>query len=315
MQRQIYTFDSDNETLEETKHSFVDVLLTVLGFLSASIVLGIILYIIFALFFNTDTERRLKQENRMYSKFYNEMMQDDKLLADVLTGLEIRDNDIYREIFKADPPSLELLSSFDSLLDDWSSDEIYAPTVAGLNTIEKQISDIENSFMEIFATLADEEFEVPPMNIPLSDFNYNYTGASVGMKINPFYKQLTEHRGIDLIAPAGTEVHSAGEGVVQNVSKSGHREGNVVEIKHAGGYVTRYEHLDNVFVRKGGKVDENSVIGTVGLTGVSFAPHLHYEVLLDGEVVNPVNYFFASLRSEEYAGMLMLAATIGQSMD
>ncbi|MCD8208885.1 MAG: M23 family metallopeptidase [Bacteroidales bacterium] len=311
----IYTFDPENETLIEAKHGFVDVLLTVLGYLSASIALGLVLYLFFALFFNTDTERRLRQENRMYSKFYKEMVQDDKLLSDVITGLEIRDNEIYREIFKADAPSLEMLSSFDSSMGIMDAGNIESLTLTRLKALEKYASGIEDNFMEIFAAMDNDGFESPPMSIPLKDFNYSYVGASVGMKINPFYKVLSEHNGIDLITPAGTDVHSAGEGVVLNVTKSGRREGNVVEVRHNGGYVTRYLHLDKIYVRKGSKVNGDSVIGTVGVTGVSFAPHLHFEMYLDGEVVNPVNYFFADLLPEEYAGMMLLAATIGQSMD
>ncbi len=313
--RQVYTFDSDSDVLKETKRGVGDVLLTVLGFISASIAFAIILYLVFALFFSTDTERRLRQENRMYSKFYREMLQDDKLLSDVITGLEIRDNEIYKEIFKADAPSLEMLSSFDSFIDDLDGENIVALTGTRLDAIEKYVSGIEDNFMEIFAAMDGEDFNFPPMSIPLRDFNYNYTGASVGMKINPFYKVLSEHTGIDLIAPAGTDVHSAGEGIVMNVLKSGRKEGNVVEIRHEDGYVTRYTHLDNIYVRKGSRVNEDSVIGTLGVTGMSFAPHLHYEVFKDGEAVNPINYFFADLLPEEYAGMFMLAATIGQSMD
>ncbi len=313
--RQIYTFDENNETFEVPKRGFVDVLLNVGTFLSAIIVTCIVLYIVFALFFNTDTERRLRQENRMYAKFYNEMLQDDKLLSDVVTALEIRDNDIYREIFRADAPSLEMLSSFDSFTDFLDSDNLEALMQLRLNAFESYVSGIEDNFMEIFATMDDEKVALPPMSIPLKDFSYGYTGASVGMKINPFYKQLSEHTGIDLIASSGTDVYASGEGIVLSVTKSGRKEGNVVEVQHGGGFVTRYTHLDNIFVRKGSRVNENSVIGTVGDTGMSFAPHLHYEVLRDGEVVNPINYFFGDLPSEEYASMFMLAATIGQSMD
>ena len=123
------------------------------------------------------------------------------------------------------------------------------------------------------------------------------------------------HNGIDLIASTGEPVHAAADGIVREVVRSRKGLGNVVTIEHDGGYITRYAHLADVEVYRGRTVRMGSRLGYVGVSGNSFAPHLHYEVHKDTVVLDPVNYFFASLRADEYVNMLVMAASTGQSMD
>ena len=137
----------------------------------------------------------------------------------------------------------------------------------------------------------------------------------MGQKLNPLYKVMSQHNGVDLIVGQGTPVLAAGDGVVTDVSKSGKGLGNVVEITHDGGYVTRYAHLQDIVVRKGERVKTGKKIACVGISGNSFAPHLHYEIYRDGELMDPVNFFFASFTPEEYTKAAYMSATTGQSMD
>ena len=120
---------------------------------------------------------------------------------------------------------------------------------------------------------------------------------------------------MDIIASAGEPVRSAADGVVSDVVRSRKGLGNVVTITHEGGYVTRYAHLADIEVRKGRFVRRGTRIGYVGISGNSFAPHLHYEVLRDTVVLDPVNYFFGSLSVDDYVNMLVMSVTTGQSMD
>ena len=89
----------------------------------------------------------------------------------------------------------------------------------------------------------------------------------------------------------------------------------MVEVSHAGGYKTRYAHLADIGVRTGRKLKKGDRIGYVGVSGNSFAPHLHYEVLRDTLVMDPVNHFFASLDPEEYVNVMIMSVTTGQSLD
>ena len=123
------------------------------------------------------------------------------------------------------------------------------------------------------------------------------------------------HNGLDLVAHSGEPVYVTADGVVTDVIKSRKGLGNVVVVSHDGGYVTRYAHLADIEVRKGKKLKKGDRIGYVGVSGNSFAPHLHYEVLRDTLVMDPVNHFFASLDPEEYVNVMIMAATTGQSLD
>ena len=161
----------------------------------------------------------------------------------------------------------------------------------------------------------DKDFVMPPMTNPLKEYAFAQTGASVGDKINPFYKVSMRHNGIDMIAPSGEPVHAAADGTVKEVIRSRKGLGNVVVIDHGNGYVTRYAHLADIEVAKGRPVKRGSRIGYVGVSGNSFAPHLHYEVLKDTLVLDPVNHFFASVTPEEYMNMMILSVSTGQSMD
>ena len=137
----------------------------------------------------------------------------------------------------------------------------------------------------------------------------------MGEKVNPFYKVPIEHNGLDIIAVQGEPVFASASGYVSDVIESRKGQGNVVEITHPGGYVTRYAHLSDIQVRKGVRIRKGACVGYVGISGNSFAPHLHYEVIKDGEYLDPVNFLFASVTPDEYLNMMYLSVNTGQSMD
>ena len=123
------------------------------------------------------------------------------------------------------------------------------------------------------------------------------------------------HDGLDLIAHSGEPVYSVADGIVREVVKSRKGLGNQVVIDHGNGYRTRYAHLADVEVAKGRRVRRGTRLGYVGVSGNSFAPHLHYEVWKDTVALDPVNHFFASLSPEDYVSMLVMSVSTGQSMD
>lgn len=311
-----YIFDKDLK-FRKARTSVWAVLRRILMFFVATISLAVLYYVIFALFFSTDTERRIREENRMYARELPELEEREKLLSDVVEGLQVKDNSIYEEIFHTSAPTMDPVSSLGFLMDlDTIPDtEIVAYSDAKLNALDRTADSVEENFRRIFAAVKDSGFVMPPMTNPLKEFSSAQTGASVGNKINPFYKVPIRHDGLDLIAPAGASVHAAADGLVTEVIRSRKGLGNVVVIDHGNGYVTRYAHLADVEARKGMQVHRGKRIGYVGVSGNSFAPHLHYEVLKDTVVLDPVNHFFASVTSDEYVNMLIMSASTGQSMD
>ena len=311
-----YVYDKDDFRFRRQRRSLRSTLLRVLKYFLASVSLAVLYYIIFALFFSTDKERRLKSENRMYEKLYPEMEQERRLLEDVVAGLEAKDNMIYNDLFQTDvltfgSQTSEYLSESDSM----EVEDIVRHSEQVYEALDEKAVEIDNEFMRIFRVLASGNVQLPPLALPIRDFSYTSVGASVGDKINPFYKVKVSHDGLDMIAPSGTPVLASADGTVTSVQRSSKGLGNTVTVAHDGGYVTKYAHLSNIKVIRGRKIKKGTVIGSVGMSGKSFAPHLHYEIWKDTVALDPVSYFFSSVTPDEYSAMLLLSASAGQSMD
>lgn len=311
-----YIVDKDFRFKKE-KASVWTVIRRILMFFVATISLAIVYYILFALVFSTEEERALKQENRLYEQEYPEMARKEALLADVVEGLKVKDDRIYEEIFNTSAPNMDQFSSLEFLmsLDSIPDTDIVTHSEGRLDNLEASAGRVEENFRKVMEVMAAGDFVMPPMSNPLKDFTFAQTGASIGDKINPFYKVPMKHNGLDLIAPAGDPVYAVADGTVKEIIRSRKGLGNVVVIDHGNGYVTRYAHLADIETRKGRKVRRGARLGYVGVSGNSFAPHLHYEVLRDTLVLDPVNHFFASVTPEEYMNMLIMSVTTGQSMD
>jgi len=314
-----YKFNKDQLKFVEDKLGIKGKLRIFLGYLIGSILLAILYYIIAALFINTREEERLLREREMMEQEYKNAVEKMNLLEDVLSDLQTRDREIYMNIFKSLPPDL-VNSAYDAAvyehldsLEDMEVVKFSAQKSAEVEELVKKAGDkldlIYNEFLG-----ADNATDIPSI-LPIERLAVNQTGASLGMKIHPFYKTMQMHNGVDLLAAIGTEVVSVANGVVVEVTRSDRGRGNQIVIEHWGGYKTVYSHLGDMLVRKSQQVKQGSVIGRVGNSGLSFAPHLHFEVHLDGRAVEPVNYFFADLSPREYREMLMISLNTGQSLD
>lgn len=310
-----YILDKDFNLLKVTR-SVSGVLWTCAKWVIATASLAAFYYLIFSLVVNTDEEKRLKRENRLYEKLYPEMEQKEKLISDVVKDLQARDNAIYKQIFKSQAPSVDPQNSalFFFATDSTADKDIVEYTERKSLALLDMTSRIDFNFKEVFSDAASSR-TLPPMLVPVPDLKFAQVGASVGKKMDPFYKVLTMHNGIDLIAGQGTPVLATADGVVLEVKRSGKGPGNIVEIGHDGGYRTLYAHLQDIVVRKGERVKAGRKIANVGMSGNSFAPHLHYEVHRDSLVLDPVNFFFASFSPEDYMKAAYMAATTGQSLD
>lgn len=312
-----YTYDKENVRLSKARTSVWKKVRKAILLLVASLSMAVLYYAVFALFFSTDTERRLKLENEMYRSELPELERKEQLLADVVDGLKARDNRIYEEIFHTSAPEMNPMSAVEFLdgLDSVPDGNIVRYAEKKFAALDKSAASVEENFRRVMAALTDSSFVMPPMTNPLNDFTFAQTGASVGSKMNPFYKVPMPHNGLDLLAHSGEPVHSAADGVVTEVIRSRKGLGNVVVVDHGGGYRTRYAHLADIEVVRGRVVKRGTRLGYVGVSGNSFAPHLHYEVLKDTLVLDPVNHMFASMTPEEYMNTLVLSVSTGQSMD
>lgn len=312
-----YTYDKDKVRFRKVKTSVWKWFRRGAAFIVASISMAVLYYVLFATFFSTETERRIKDEIEMYEREMPELERKERLLSDVVDGLKARDNRIYEEIFHMSAPDVDRLSSIDFLagLDSIPDDNIVRYTEGKVAALERSAGNVEENFRKVMAAIQDPDFVMPPMTNPLDEYTFAQTGASVGSKINPFYKVPMQHDGLDMLAHSGEPVKAAADGVVSQVIMSRKGLGNVVVIDHGGGYLTRYAHLADIEVPEGRRVKRGTRIGYVGVSGTSFAPHLHYEVLRDTVVLDPINHLFASVTPEEYMNMMVMSVSTGQSLD
>ena len=295
------------------------VLMAIFRYTVASLSMGIVLYILFAMFFSTKEERRLERENRLYSNMYSAMKAKEELIGDVLEGLMERDDAIYEELFDTPPPSLDEVGGYRGVSTEESEalpERHYVKTTASRSDSLMAVArGIDDNFAEVFRLLQERADSIPPLTLPLNNMSYVQVGASVGVKHNPIYDLQVQHDGLDLIAPQGDPVYAAASGRVTKVTRSRKGLGNEVEIDHGNGYVTKYSLLGDISVTQGKNVKVGQVLGTVGVSTFVTAPHLHFEVYHNGEVKDPIDFFFSSLSPEDYSRMRIMAAKTSQSMD
>lgn len=312
-----YEFDRSSFSFRKATVSAWKIVLSALKYIAVTFSLTVVAYLLFALVVSTDTERRLRRENRMYEKAYPGLQPKEQLLGDVISGLQLKDNEIYGQVFHTDAPNVDPISSLDFL---YGSDTIPDVEISRYATrkameLELKAARVDSSFRRIFYLIAREGFVAPPMELPLKGISYPQVGASKGMRLNPFYKAYVEHNGMDFIVPQGTPVYAAADGEVVSVVHSTKGLGNMVQIAHRGGFKTNYAHLADIVVSKGQKISKGKKIGSVGMSGNTFAPHLHYEVMRDSVYLDPIGYIFASTTPDEYSNMLFMAVNTVQSMD
>jgi len=288
-----------------------------LRYLAATVTTAIGFYVLFALLFSTEEEQRLQQENDLYATYFRELREKERLVSDVVEGLEVRDDALYRRIFETEAPSVDAVTAADliSVSDSLSESFYLSYSASKSESLRMMARNVDENFREIYRLMALRRDSLPPLTLPLEAMSYVQTGASVGPKHDPLYKVEIQHGGIDLVAPQGSVVRAAADGVVRSVVRSNKGLGNIVEIDHRNGYVTRYALLGDISVPQGRTVKRGQKIGTVGISSTTFAPHLHYEVLRGGKVLDPVHFLFASVDPDEYAKMLYMSVSTRQSLD
>lgn len=317
MSRKTYIFDAAAMTVRKFTKSVWTMVWSVLRVLLVSMSLFIVLYLVISLVISTDTEKRLRRENRAYEKMFATVPQQQELLSNSIEILSWKDGKIYEEVFHTQAPDVDPVGSLEFLFgaDTIPDSKIVTYTSRKADALLQTAGEVNASFEKIYRTLAGEDFVMPPMSIPVRDVSYPQIGASTGERLNPFYKTEVAHRGLDIIVPQGSAVYAPADGTVEDVTRSSKGDGNTLVLRHSGGYSTRYLHLSEINVSKGQRVRRGAKIATVGMSGNAYAPHLHYEVLLDGEFRDPVGYLFGSVAPEEYPNFLYMSINTRQSMD
>lgn len=289
---------------------------SLLRYVIATVSISIVLYIVFALVFSTEEEKRLQRENQMYARLYPILKEKERLVGDVIEGLYQKDDTLYRRIFETASPAVDPVSAADLIEGSDSLAESFYLSYSATKSerLRLMAESVDANFQEIFRLL-EEKKTVPPLSLPLQGMSYVQVGAGTGEKRHPVHKLSMPHDGLDLIAPQGSPVYAVADGTVSDVVHTRKGLGNTVTIDHGNGYQTRYALLGDITVTRGRSVKRGQKVGTVGISTFTYAPHLHYEVLRDGVVQDPVNHLFASVTPDEYAKMLYMSVSTSQSLD
>lgn len=298
-------------------------LLRFAGWLAAALVFSSIIILTAYNYLDSPKEKQLKREINELT-FQYEILQKRVAQAEaVLREIQHNDDNIYRVIFEAEPiPSTIREAGFGGVdkykaLSGYDNSQLMVETNMRIDKLLKQLYIQSKSFDEIFelAKSKNEMLASIPAIQPVSNKDLTRIASGFGYRIHPVYKTTMMHTGIDFTAPVGTEVYATGNGTVSIIERNGKGYGNSVTIRHGFGYETLYGHLSKILVREGQKVKRGDVIGLVGNSGLSTAPHLHYEVMKNEIKINPVNFFYNDLTPEQYERILEIASRANQSFD
>jgi len=318
-----YKFNPESLSFDKIRLSIGAMLLRGLAYFVGSLIIAFIYYVIFAIFVDSPKEKALMREIEQLSLQYDLIHREMENIEKVIDHLQETDDNLYRTIFEAEPIPESLreggvggINRYKEL-EGYDNSEIVIETTRRLDRIRKKIYVQSKSFDDLI-TLAmrkEEMLRSIPAIMPISNKDLTRTASGFGLRIHPIYKIIKFHAGMDFTAPTGTDIYATGDGTIAAVISSKRGLGNHVIINHGFGYSSVYAHLESFNVRRGQKVKRGDVIGFVGSTGTSVAPHLHYEIKLNGVNVDPVNYYFNDLSPEEYEKMIEIASKTGQSFD
>ena len=281
-----------------------------------SLILGIIIFAVSSMYIESPAELKLKEKSSELKLKYELLNKEFNKIETSLAKLQNRDDNVYRMIFQAAPvPKAKRLAGIGggdrfAKFKRYKNGNLLIKTSEKIDNLSKRMLVQSKSYDEIIDLVNNKEKMAAciPAIQPIALNQLTRFGSGFGRRFHPIDHVWKMHTGVDLTCPRGTPIHASGDGVVVRAGRAG-GYGNHIRINHGYGYLTLYGHLNKILVRPGQKVKRGDIIGLVGSTGKSTAPHLHYEVRINGKWVNPVNFYYNDLTNEEYQKMLEVSAS------
>ncbi|WP_396211797.1 M23 family metallopeptidase [Flavobacterium sp.] len=294
-------------------------------FLLASALFGVLSFLVLmnTSFFETPKDKIQAREIENYKIRYALLNKKIDQLDEVLENIEDRDNNLYRIYFNTSPIDVDKRKAgFRDKnrykeLEGYNNSDLVISTSKRVDVLTKELAIQSKSLDEILklAKAKDKLLSAIPAIQPVKNEDLKHIASGFGYRSDPFTKARKMHKGMDFTARKGTPIYATGDGLVLKADNSLSGYGNHIEIRHGFGYLTLYAHLSKYKVRLGQRVKRGDVIGYVGSTGRSQAPHLHYEVHKDGKVVNPINFYYGTISAAEYVAISKIANQENQSYD
>jgi murein DD-endopeptidase MepM/ murein hydrolase activator NlpD len=267
-------------------------------------------------------ERALRESAEELRAEYTSMSNHYNMLSNVMDNVVKRDENVFRKLFESNPYSLNsddnigLVELQESLIEK-DNDELLDILNNKMQIAKDNEAKLVKSYDDLRYALSTSSLSVDciPAIQPVNNRQLTLLAAGKKPLINPFHRAMHEHHGVDYLIPEGTAVFATADGVVKSLSEKNTTHGKAITIDHGNGYQTSYSHLLDIRVKSGQKVKRGDIIALSGNSGLSFAPHLHYEVIFNGMRVDPVHYFFLELTAEEYQRIIRIALSSMQSFD
>lgn len=319
-----YYYDTETCKYERVRTKKSDIIVNSLGILSLTLALAIGLLFMYSNYFESPKEVILNNQVKELEFYYSNLTKDVDELRAILDNIEQRDDNIYRVVLGAEPIDKSIRNAGIGGADRYADirernilqEDVIVSLHEKIDLLRRKLYIESKSQDEVVKKAEDKEklFAAIPAIQPVSNKQLIALASGFGFRVHPIYKVKKLHTGIDFAASIGTPIYATADGKVIEVSVKFSGYGKMVEIDHGFGYHTRYAHMHDFTVRQGQSVKRGDLIGYVGNTGLSTAPHLHYEVLLNGNHINPVHYFFNDLTPAEYEKVIELASVENQSL-
>jgi murein DD-endopeptidase MepM/ murein hydrolase activator NlpD len=320
-----YYYDPESLAYRKIKHKKRTKFAYAALFLLAASLFGFLAFVILlnTSFFETPKDRLLSREIENLRLNYAIVNKKMDQLDEVIANIEERDNNLYRTYFNSSPiPEEQRKAGFGGVnrykeLEGYNNSQLVIDTRKRVDVLSKELVIQSKSLDEIFK-LAKEKSKLLsaiPAIQPVRNENLRSIASGFGYRSDPFTKVRKFHAGMDFSAKTGTPIFASGDGVVVRADATASGYGNHIVIRHGYGYETLYGHLSKYKARAGQSVKRGDIIGYVGSTGRSEAPHLHYEVHKNGEVVNPLNFYYGNISAAEYVAISKVANQENQSLD
>jgi len=318
-----YQFNTKSLKIEKVQVTMKERLKRLAGSMAFGLVFGAVVIVLAYNFIRSPREKVLQNELEQYKLQYKIMNDRMDKIQKVLADVQDRDDNIYRVIFEAEPvPSEVRKAGFGGVdryeqLERIPNSKIVVNTAKRLDEITSQLVVQSKSYDEVFKLAKNKEKLIAsiPAIQPVDFHDLRRIGSLFGYRTDPFYKVTKFHEGIDFAAAVGTPIYATGDGVVSEAEYNSGGYGNKIIINHGYSYETVYAHLSKIKVKKGQRVKRGEIIGLMGNTGKSTAPHLHYEVHKAGVPMNPIYFFFNDITPAEYQAMIELSMKPSQTLD
>jgi len=317
-----YHFNTKSLTFEKVKVSVKEKFKKILSAAATGVVFATVVLVFAYNFFSSPKERMLQREIEQYKLRYEVLNERFDRVNKVLDDIENRDDNIYRVIFEAEPiPATVRSAAYGGAdryakLEGYDNSKLIIETTKKLDMLSRRLYVQSKSYDEVLelAKNKSQMMSCIPAIVPIKNGAIKIC-SGFGYRLHPIYKTLQLHPGIDILSPRGTPIYATGDGIVQTpVGNYLSGYGICVVINHGYGYQTLYGHMSRKLAIEGRKVKRGELIGYVGSTGMSTAPHLHYEVWKNGKKINPVNFFYNDLSPSEYQKVIELSSKITQSL-